>query len=392
MSRVDVAAADRALASAVECGDLPSAVATAAYSDDIVYEGAFGVREMGADTPMTIDSVLWIASMTKAITSAAAMQLVERGELSLDEPAGDVVEPLARVQVLDGFDGDGEPVLRPPKSPVTLRHLLTHTSGYGYDIWSQDLIRYQERKGLPSVTTCERSALDTPLLFDPGEEWLYGIGVDWAGLMIEEVSGRNLGEYFRDNIFEPLGMTSTGFEITDDMRARLASIHTRTETAQLEVFPFEITQQPEFQMGGGGLYSTVRDFLRFLRTILRGGELEGTRILEAATVEQMGGNQIGDVDVVTLHTAMPPYSNDANFFPGMQQKWGLGFLINSEATRQGRSAGSMAWAGLANSYYWIDVANDNCGVWSTQLMPFVDDAALGSFADFEAVIQQASAR
>lgn len=358
MSNVDTAALDRALASAVECGDLPSVAATAAAGNDVVYEGAFGVREIGGDTPMTIDTVLWIASMTEAVVAAAAMQLVEQGTLDLDEPAGEVIGPLAKVQVLDGFDASGEPVLRPPTSPLTLRHLLTHTSGYGYDIWSRDLIRYRELKGLPSVISCARAELDTPLLFDPGEERLYGIGVDWAGLMIEEVTGDSLCDHLRDNIFEPLAMASTGLEITDDMRARLASVHMRTETAQLAVMPFEISLQPEYRPGGDGLYSTVSDYLRFLRAILGAGELGGTRILEASTVEVMTGDE-----------------------------WGLGFLVDTRKTQHRRRAGSMGWAGLANSYYWIDVSNDTCGVWSTQLFPFADDAALGSFADFEAIVQ-----
>lgn len=381
-----VGSIDEVLTRVVESGELAGVVATAGSRDGITYEGAFGVRDIDSAVPMTTDTVVWIASMTKAITGAAAMQLVEQGRLSLDDPAGAVLPALGAVQVLDGFDGEGQPKLRPPASPVTLRHLLTHTSGYGYDIWSPELVQYQEATGTPGVTGCENAALTTPLLFDPGTAWMYGIGIDWAGKLIEETTGQMLGDYLDEHILGPLAMVDTGFRISDDMRTRLSSVHGRGEDGALSLFPFELPQEPEFQMGGGGLYGTVGDYLRFTRSILNGGVLDGNRILAADTVETMSQNHIGAVDVVTLETAIPPFSNNANLFPGMQQKWGLTFLINTEETEQGRSAGSLAWAGLANSYYWIDPVNDVTGVWATQVVPFADDISLTNFGDFEQAV------
>lgn len=379
-------AIDQVLSQGVESGTLAGVTAAAANRDGTIYEGSFGVRDLDQRSAMTNDTVMWIASMTKAITGAAAMQLVEQGKLTLDDPASKVIPELGAVQVLTGFDGDGAPELRPPKSDITLRNLLTHTSGYGYDIWSEDLCRYQEATDTPGVTGCENAALTTPLLFDPGTAWMYGIGIDWAGKLIEAASGQTLGRYMKENILEPLAMTSTGFHITDDMRARLSSVHARGEDDALGVFPLEITQEPEFEMGGGGLYSNVPDYLRFTRAILNGGELDGNRILAPETIDAMAENSIGDIDVVTLHTAIPPFSNDANLFPGMTQKWGLTFLINTEESAEGRSAGSLAWAGLANSYYWIDREKDVCGVWATQIVPFADEGSLDNFRQFERAV------
>ncbi len=389
MSRIDSEAVDAALSAPIEDGRLVAAVATAADSGGVLYEGAAGHREMGG-AAMTPDTVIWIASMTKAVTGTCAMQLVEQGKLSLDAPASEVCGDLANTQVLDGFDADGQAVVRPPRSPITLRNLLTHTSGFGYDIWSSDLCNVQEQHGIPGVTTCENAALTTPLLFDPGTAWMYGIGIDWAGKMVEAVSGQTLGQYMTENVFEPLGMNSTAFKITDEMRSRLCGVHARGEGDALGPFPFEIPQEPEFEMGGGGLYSTLQDYLRFLRAMLGGGELDGTRIIGADTVATMMGNHIGDINVVTLETAIPPYSNNANLFPDQDnQKWGLTWAINAEETAAGRAAGSVAWAGLANSYYWIDPTNDLCGVWGTQVVPFADPISLDAFADFEKAVYAA---
>jgi methyl acetate hydrolase len=245
------------LSSAVSAGDVPGVVAGVTTADDTIYEGGFGERVKGGGVAMTPDTVGWIASMTKAVTGTAAMQLVEQGKLDLDSPAGDVVPHLGEVEVLTGFDDGSQPVTRPPARPVTLRHLLTHTAGYAYEIWDADIIRYQEAKGLPQVTTCENAALMTPLLFDPGERWDYGINIDWAGKMVEAVSGQRLGEYMKANIFEPLGMGDTAFKITPVMNARLAKIHARGEDDSFEAMDLIIEQEPEFEMGGGGLYSTV---------------------------------------------------------------------------------------------------------------------------------------
>jgi len=383
-------AIDSVLRRAVDAGDVPGVVAVAATDAGVVYEGAFGARELGRDTAMTPDTVGYIASMTKALTAAAAMQLVERGKLTLDGPAADVTPELSRTRVLEGFDPTGTPRLRAPRRPVTLRHLLTHTSGFAYEIWDADIIRYQQATGTPSIFTSQNAALSAPLVCDPGERWVYGIGIDWAGKMVEAASGQKLGTFLEENLFGPLGMTSTSFLLSAAQRSRLASLHTRHADGSLTPFPFEFNQQPEFQQGGGGLYGTMPDYLRFTQMMLQGGALGGRRVLQAETVRTMSQNQMGDIDVVELKTAMPDYSNDADFYPGKRQKWGLSFLINTERTREGRSPGSLAWAGLSNCYFWIDQTKNVTGAFMTQIFPFFDRRAVDLFRAFEGAVYASS--
>ncbi len=377
---------DGILEAAVSRGDVPGVVAAATTAEGTVYEGGFGERAVGSGTAMTPDTVGWIASMTKAVTGAAAMQLVEQGRLELDGPASAVIPWLGEVGVLEGFDGDGQPKMRPPKRPVTLRHLLTHTSGFVYEIWNTDILAYQEAKGVPQITSCENAALTTPLLFDPGERWDYGIGIDWAGKMVEAVSGQRLGQYMKENIFDPLGMGDTAFRITPAMQERIATVHVRGEDGAWMAMEFTVEQDPEFEMGGGGLYSTVGDYLKFIRMILNKGAANGHRVLKAETVKAMSVNSIGDNRVVNLATAMPPYSNDAEFFPGMEKSWGLTFMINNEEAPTGRTAGSLAWAGLANSYFWIDPHKGIGGAYLTQVLPFADEKSLPLYLDFETAV------
>ena len=256
---------DEVLKAATDHGDVPGVVAMAANRDGLLYEGAFGRRALPDGAAMTADTVFWIASMTKAITSAAAMQLVEQGKLVLDEPIANILPELARPQVLEGFDAAGEPRLRPARRAITLRHLITHTSGFVYDIWNPEMGRYMERKGIPGIITCRNAALDLPLAFDPGDAWDYGTGIDWVGKAVERVSGQQLGEYFAEHLFEPIGMTDTGFRLTPERRARLAGMHARDADGTLTPIEFEIPQDPEFEMGGGGLYSTAADYLAFER-------------------------------------------------------------------------------------------------------------------------------
>jgi CubicO group peptidase (beta-lactamase class C family) len=378
------AAADKVLKDAVSKGDVPGVIAMATDAKGTTYEGAFGKRVLGEAADMTPDTVVWIASMTKAITGAAAMQLVEQGKLALDAPAKSIAPQLGKVEVLEGFDAAGKPKTRPAKRDITLRHLLTHTAGYGYDIWNADLGKYQEAMGVPGVISCQNLALTTPLLFDPGERWEYGINIDWAGKMVEAVSGKKLGQYMKENLFEPLGMTSTAFKITDDMRKRLAKIHHRTDAGLQPDTALELPQDPEFEMGGGGLYSTVGDYGRFVRMMLNQGRSDkGEQVLKPATVAEMSRNAMGDTRVKMLKTVAPPFSNDAEFFPGMDKQWGLSFMINNAEAPTGRTPGSLAWAGLANTYYWIDQKKGLGGVYATQILPFADVKSLPLFYAFE---------
>jgi len=368
---------------AAESGDIPGVAAAAATADGVIFEAGFGTRDLATGAPMTADTVVWIASMTKAVTGACAMQLVERGKLALDADIARTVPELAATKVLEGFDANGLPILRAPRRPITLRHLLTHTSGFTYDMWNPDNARYLEATGTPGIITCRNAALTTPLASDPGERWEYGIGIDWAGKAVEAVSGQKLDRYMQENILGPLGMTDTGFRIGPAQRARLAKIHARTEDGLVST-DTELQQDPEFHMGGGGLYGTVGDYLKFTRMIMAGGTLGGTQILKPETVSMMWMNAMGDLTCRPMKTANPALSNDVDFIDGW--KWGLSWAINPQRLPTGRSAGSLAWAGLANSYYWIDPARKVTGVYAAQLLPFFDAKAVAALEGFETAV------
>jgi methyl acetate hydrolase len=346
---------DQLLERGVESGVAAGVVAVAADRSGVIYEGAFGKRAIDGQAPMTLDTVFWIASMTKAITSVAALQLVEQGQVGLDEPIADKLPELKDIQVLEGC----------------------------YDIWNADMGRYQEHTGTPGIIECKKLTLMNPLVFDPGDRWEYGTNIDWVGQTVERITGTRIEQYFKDHIFGPLGMRDSGFVLGTSQRERLAGMHVRTEDRTLQAIPFEMDQDPEFFMGGGGLYSSGPDYVRFLRMLINNGELDGARILKPETVAECNRNQIGELNVGMLKTVIPGSSNDAEFFPGAPKKWGLAYMINAEDAPVGRSAGSLAWAGLANTYYWIETKRQIAGVLLTQILPFADARVLGLLDEFE---------
>ena len=377
---------DSVLATAVGGDRIAGLVAAAADEHGVVYQSAFGRRSVAAPARMTADSVFRVASMTKAVTAAAAMQLTEQGKLSLDQPAREILPFLAATKVLEGFDAAGQPVLRAPRSEVTLRRLLTHTAGFAYDIWDAALQRYQDVTGLPGIRSARLAALDAPLMFDPGERWEYGANIDIAGRMVEAASGLDLESYFQRHIFAPLGMVDSSFILRPEWASRLATVHARQADGSLEPIALPRAGVPEFYTGGGGLFSTAPDYMRFLRALLNGGELEGARILRPETVALMGQNHMGALDVQPMVSVMPRLSQDVELFPGMAKKWGLSFLINTAPGPAGRSAGSLAWAGLNNTYYWVDPVRKVAGVLMTQVLPFADAAVLAALDGFEAAV------
>ena len=374
---------DQLLRQKSEAKEIPGVVAVAATAKEVVYQGAYGKRDLSRDDAMTVDSVFWIASMTKAITSAAGMQLVEQGKLSLDEPIGKVLPDLAAPQVLEGFDASGQPKLRPAKKPITLRHLMTHTAGFAYDMWNGDMVKYLEKTGTPGVISCANAALKTPIMTDPGTRWEYGTNIDFVGKAVEAASGQKLDAYLRDHMFAPLGMSDTGFKIGEAQRKRLVGMHQRNEDGSLAPIPFELEQNPEFHMGGGGLYGTAGDYIKFTQMILNKGRGNGNQLLKPETVAMMGQNHIGELTMTRMTSAVAFATNDVDLYPDMVKKWGLSFLITTETTPEGRSPGSLAWAGLANTYYWIDPARDVTGVILMQVLPFADKKCLEAFAGFE---------
>jgi methyl acetate hydrolase len=371
---------------------VPGVVAMATDRHGNTYEGAVGKRVLGEDAAMTADTVFAIFSTTKAITGTAALQLVEDGTLDLDAPAKTYVREIGTLQVLEGFDAAGQPKLRAPKRDITTRMLLLHTAGFGYDFFNEQYLRLTRDHGVPGVVSATKACLMTPLLFDPGEQWEYGTNIDWAGQVIEAISGKRLGEVMQDRIFAPLGMTSTAFTMTPDMRARLARIHARGADGSLTPLgDFELPQDPEVQMGGGALYGTVSDYMRFIRMWLNDGMGEGGRVLKRETILAAEQNGLGDLKIKMLPGVIPALSNDAEFFPGLPKSWALSFMINDTDAPTGRPAGSLGWAGLANTYFWIDRKNGVGGYWASQIFPFADAASFGGFMAFETAVYQSLA-
>jgi methyl acetate hydrolase len=361
---------------------VPGVVAMAATDGGVIYEGAFGSRHLGHGPAMSRDTVFRIASMVKLVTSVAAMQLVEQGKLALEAPAPAIDPALASPQVLIGFDAAGAPRLRPATQPITLRHLLTHTAGFAYRLWDADALRYAS--ALDRLPPRQRALLPRSLLmFDPGTRWQYGTSIDWVGRIVEAVSGERLDVYFRKHILGPLGMADTGFVLSPSRRARQANAHRRKPDGSLVPQPLEKPTTPTAFSGGGSLYSTAPDYLTLVRMLLQGGQFNGVRILRAETVARMGENHIGQIQAGILRTNNPALSNDVDFFPGIPLRWGLGHMINMEPGPNGRSAGSLTWAGLLNTYYWIDPAKRVAAVFMAQVLPFADRATLSLYGAFE---------
>jgi methyl acetate hydrolase len=382
---------DGVLRQAVDAKEVPGVVAMAATDKGVLYEGAFGLRVLDQSTPMTLDTVFRIASMTKAITSVAAMQLVEQGKLKVEEPVPNIDPGLGSPQVLEGFDAAGAPKLRPAKRPITLRHLLTHTAGFSYDIWDANTGRYIKAAGLPARPTGKLASIRTPLSFDPGDQWEYGVNIDWAGRLVEVLSGQSLDVYFRDKIFAPLGMKDSGFVVSAEQRSRQARVHARQADGVLAPQPWESAPvaNPEFWSGGGPLYSTARDYLTFLQMLLNGGNWNGARLLKSETVAEMNKNHTGNIPAGIMKTQNPGLSNDVDLFPGAQIRWGLGYMLNMEPGPNGRSAGTVSWGGIYNTYYWLDPSKRVAGLIMTQILPFADTRALKVYGQFERGIYEA---
>jgi methyl acetate hydrolase len=383
------AAADAVLNKAVNSTPgVPGVVAVATDRNGDIYEGAAGKRALGGSEAMTADTVFAIFSTTKALTGTACLQLVEDGKLDLDAPAKTYAPEIGKLQVIDGFDDAGKPRLRAPKRDVTTRMLLLHTAGFAYDFFNETYNRLAQKHGQPSVITASHASLRTPLLFDPGEKWEYGTNMDWAGQVVEGITGKRLGEVLKERVFKPLGMEDTAFSMNESMRKRLAIMHQRDESGKLTVLAdFALPQDPEVHMGGHGLYSTALDYAKFIRMWLNDGQGPGGRVLKKETVEMAAKNNLpGDMKIKGLPGVIPSLSNYAEFFPGMPKSWAITFMINDRDAPTGRPAGSLAWAGLANLYFWIDRKNGVGGFWATQILPFVDPASVGGYLEFETAV------
>ena len=379
---------DQIIGEATETGLVPGVAVMVADADRTLFDFASGVRDE-AGSPMTVDTVVWILSMTKPITSVAMLQLVEQGRIALDDDVGRYLPFVDSVNVLDGFADDESPILRPPVRPVTLRHLLTHTSGFAYRSWNSDMARYCVVADVPDMLEGKLAGIMTPLVCDPGERWVYGISTDWVGQLIEQLTDQPLDQYVGENILTLLGMLDSGFVLNPTVRARFGELFIRGEDGRFAAIPFEEPPPSEFSGGGGDLYSTASDYMRFLRMLLRGGELDGVRILRTETVRGLARNHIGDLRPGPLKTVDPSISLDFELFPETPKAWGLATLINSENAPTGRSAGSLGWAGVFNTYFWVDFEKGIAGVFLSQALPFGDREILDLFYRFETSVYSA---
>jgi methyl acetate hydrolase len=378
---------DQVLRTAVDEKKVPGVVAMVAVADQVTYQGASGKRDTIKNTPMTVDSIFRIASMTKPVTSAAIMQLVESGRVKLDEPAATYVPELSHVQVLEEFDAStGKAKLRSPKAPPTVRQLLSHTSGFAYEFFDPELHGYVATGAVPSMSQGGDGFLKAPLMFDPGSRWEYGISTDWLGKVVEKVSGQTLEDYFRQHIFQPLGMTDTFFDVPPEKQARVVALHQRQDDGSFREPPPQPFTPARFFSGGGGLYSTAADYLKFERMLLGGGKLGNKRILQSETVDQMSRNQIGGLMLAELRSSVPQFARDPIHMPGSLDKFGLGFAINTKSVEGGRSRGSLAWAGIYNTYFWIDSPRKTCAVIMMQILPFSDAAVNSVVEHFERAV------
>jgi CubicO group peptidase (beta-lactamase class C family) len=380
MAGLGVQSLNKAFREACEAHKIPGASVMVADADRIIFAATQGNWKL--------DTLARIYSMTKPITTTAVMQFVDRGKLTLDSYVGDFLPEVDKIPVLDGFElgPGGDPKLRPAKTRITVRQLLAHTSGFGYEFTSAELMRYSRQTGKGGLESRAKGILDSPRLFEAGARWQYGVGLDWAGKLVEKLSGLTLGQYLQQNVCGPLGMTDTGFYVPADKRARLIGSYARQEDGSLKESPAPSGAAPAFESGGGGLYGTLADYVRFMQMILQHGKLGKTRVLGENSVAEMSRNQIGNLAAGRITTAMPSLSNDVNFHPGGEDRWGLGFLLNTTAYDSGRPAGCLGWAGAANTFFWIDPHKKLCVVLLMQILPFFDREAVGLLRDFEHAI------
>jgi methyl acetate hydrolase len=369
-------------------GGVPGVVAVATDRNGNIYEGCSGVRSLGSEGAMTMDSVMAIFSTTKAITGTAIMQLVEEGLLSLHDPAKKYVPDIAAIEVLTGYSADGKAQTRPAARDITVLDLMTHTAGFCYEFFSHDDLKFRTEKEIPTVVSSTYASIRTVLLHDPGERWTYGVNIDWLGLIVEKIRGKRLGAVFAERIFGPLGMSDVSFSLTDSMAQRRAVLHDRAQDGKLTPLPdLMLPQPPEMDMGGHGLYASVGEYAKFIRMFLNDGNGPHGRVLKAETVDAMSKNMLPPgINSGGWITSIPSLSNAGEFDPGVEKTWALTFQRNEVACSSGRPAGSLMWAGLGNLFYWIDRKNGIGGYWGSQILPFQDAASYPGFVEFETAV------
>ena len=370
-------------------GRLNFAVAAVGNAGGQTWSYAAGYQDAEKTNVASPDNIIQIASMTKLVTTIAALQLMEQGKLNLDSPISVYAPELNDLQLLKGFEADETPIFEKAKRAPTARELMTHTAGYVYEIWNANALKGVQLGVTPSLLG-EGNYLEAPLAFQPGTAWEYGINTDWLGVLVERLSGQRLAHYFDDNIFTPLSMTDTFYELPADKLDRSVTMMARAAEGLVELPGFQPMPRKKGSMphysGGGGLFSTVKDYGRVLQMLLKGGSLDGKTLLKAETVDTMFQNNIGNIQPLALATAMPNLSNTADMSFGNKVTFGLGLLLHTDGIDGGRKANSGSWAGLFNSYYWVDREAGTYGIFGTQVLPFYDGVAIETLLEFEQAV------
>ncbi|MEM8728514.1 MAG: serine hydrolase domain-containing protein [Pseudomonadota bacterium] len=372
---------DAILSEAVRTGDLPFVVAMTGGASGMTYSGTAGGIEP--------DAVFRIYSMTKAIGALAAMLLIDRRLIGFDTPVAEILPAWNDLPLLTGWDGE-TPVLAKPARTATIRHLMTHRSGVEYDTWNADVKRYLALNHIPRSASGDLAALaGHPLTFEPGTRWGYGLSADWLGRVVETVSGHRIDAFCQAEIFNPLAMSDTVFEI-DGREDRLAPAYRRTKEGDLSEITLGPPSAPGFYGMGHALYSTAPDYMRFLRMILNKGTLDGVRLLSDAAFTQFCADQMEGLQVQRMISVSPSSSADVDLFPGLPVTHSAGFLRVEADVPGKRRAGSMSWAGLCNTHYWIDPNSDVAAVFMTQLLPFVEPGISRAYDAFERAVYAAA--
>jgi methyl acetate hydrolase len=378
--KIDMSELQEVINQAVAQQNAPFLVAMTGNSGGVTWSGAAG--QAAPNQEATINTVFRIFSMSKAVGSLAAMILMDRGKLDPNSAVESILPEFAALKVLHGFDDKG-PILRAATVKATVRHLATHTSGLAYEFWNANMQRYMEATGAPTILSGLISAMNYPLQFEPGTRWDYGISTDWLGRVVEKLDGRRIDKFCQEEIFEPLGMVDTAFEVLPHMAARLATVNIRGEDGKFGDFTIAPPSNPEFYGMGHALYSTAPDYMRFLRLFLNKGMLDGKRLLSEAGLEKMLKNQIGELPIPCLKSTAPPLTADAEFFPGKKKSHSMAFMRFDEDIPGMRAANSQGWAGVLNSHYWFDPKNDVTGILMTQSLPFVEPKFMATYESFE---------
>jgi len=381
--------------------DIPgvSAAITNSKGDDL-FSYASGVVGADSSDEITTDSIFWIASCTKLLASIALMQLVEQGKVDLDssEQIEHYIPELTKLPIVSTDDEvDGGLKLKPRSNKITLRHLLSHTSGLGYSFFSDVLKKYANFFHVDEFDVASERELLLPLLFEPGTNWAYGVGIDWAGVLLQRVTGQSLGDYIVEHILEPLGVEETGMEPEESLRKKFVQMNVRDKTGELSTTDHIYKKvlkgdyQTLFHSGGAGVFSKPKEYIKVLSTILNDGvsPKTGQQILQRKTIDLMFTNQIEkfpNFGRAGIHSSDDFLTNSiADIYPqgDLPQGWGLSMFLNLHKTSTGRGNNSGWWCGLANLFWWIDRENDIAGFVGAQILPFADLKVMTLWAQVE---------